>query len=141
MSTVIVALIPNGLILAIALGYAVGAVRMAGKGALIQQANAVESLSNVDVLCTDKTGTLTTNAIRFEALEPLKADEAELERAAGRVRRRRQRSEQVPPRRSPRRSRTTPRPVGGRDRPATDGARGAWCAKHDHGARRPAASR
>ncbi len=49
--------------LAIAVAYALGAVRMAGKGALIQQSNAVESLSHVDVLCTDKTGTLTTNQI------------------------------------------------------------------------------
>jgi hypothetical protein len=60
-TTVIVGLVPNSLILAIVLAYALGAVRMAGKGALIQEANAVESLSNVDVLCTDKTGTLTTN--------------------------------------------------------------------------------
>ena len=71
MSTVIVALVPNGLILAIALAYALGAVRMAGKGALIQQANAVESLSHVDVLCTDKTGTLTTNNIKMGELVPL----------------------------------------------------------------------
>ncbi|MGO8683240.1 MAG: HAD-IC family P-type ATPase [Thermoleophilia bacterium] len=71
MSTVIVSLVPNGLVLAIALAYALGAVRMAGKGALIQKANAVESLSNVDVLCTDKTGTLTSNSIRFSELVPL----------------------------------------------------------------------
>ena len=71
MSTVIVALVPNGLILAIALAYALGAVRLAGKGALIQQANAVESLSHVDVLCTDKTGTLTTNNIKMGELLPL----------------------------------------------------------------------
>ena len=70
MSTVVVALVPNGLILAIALAYALGAVRMAGKGTLVQQANAVESPSNVDVLCTDKTGTLTTNAIHFHDLAP-----------------------------------------------------------------------
>ena len=78
MSTVIVSLVPNGLVLAIALAYALGAVRMAGKGALIQQANAVESLSNVDVLCTDKTGTLTSNTIRFNDLAPLETldDEA-----------------------------------------------------------------
>jgi cation-transporting ATPase E len=80
MSTVIVALVPNGLILAIILAYALGAVRMAGKGALIQEANAVESLSNVDVLCTDKTGTLTTNVIRLHDLEPLEASRDELER-------------------------------------------------------------
>ena len=80
MSTVIVALVPNSLILAIVLAYALGAVRMAGKGALIQEANAVESLSNVDVLCTDKTGTLTTNVIRLHDLEPLAAPRDELER-------------------------------------------------------------
>ena len=78
-TTVIVGLVPNSLILAIVLAYALGAVRMAGKGALIQEANAVESLSNVDVLCTDKTGTLTTNVIRLHELEPLEASRAELE--------------------------------------------------------------
>jgi len=76
MSTVIVALIPNGLILSIALAYALGAVRMAGKGVLLQQANAVEALSNVDVLCTDKTGTLTTNVLRFDDLMALDEEEA-----------------------------------------------------------------
>ncbi len=56
---------------------------MLGKGMLIQQANAVESLSNVDVLCTDKTGTLTSNVIRVHELLPLEAGEAELERLLG----------------------------------------------------------
>jgi cation-transporting ATPase E len=78
-ATVIVGLVPNSLILAIVLAYALGAVRMAGKGALIQESNAVESLSNVDVLCTDKTGTLTTNVIRLRDLEPLEAPRDELE--------------------------------------------------------------
>lgn len=71
MSTVVVGLIPNGLVLSIALAYALGAVRMLGKGMLIQQANAVESLSNVDVLCTDKTGTLTSNVISLHEVTPL----------------------------------------------------------------------
>src|SRR5665647_3368372 len=51
MSTVILALVPNGLVLSTALTYALGAVRLLGKGMLVQQFNAVESLSNVDVLC------------------------------------------------------------------------------------------
>ena len=85
-TTVIVGLVPNSLILAIVLAYALGAVRMAGKGALIQEANAVESLSNVDVLCTDKTGTLTTNVIRLRDLEPLEAPRDELERLLCRLR-------------------------------------------------------
>ena len=83
MSVVIVALVPNGLILAIALSYALGAVRMAGKGALVQQANAVESMSNVDVLCTDKTGTLTTNVVRFHDLQPFSVTEDHLREALG----------------------------------------------------------
>ncbi|HEY5387285.1 MAG TPA: HAD-IC family P-type ATPase, partial [Thermoleophilia bacterium] len=75
-STVILALIPNGLVLSIALTYALGAVRLLGKDMLVQQFNAVESLSNVDVLCTDKTGTLTSGVIEFEEMRPLGADEA-----------------------------------------------------------------
>ncbi len=80
MSMVIVSLVPNALVLAIVFAYAIGAIRMSGKGALIQEVNAIESLSNVDVLCTDKTGTLTTNVIRLDELEPLAAPRDELER-------------------------------------------------------------
>ena len=76
MSTVILALIPNGLVLSIALTYALGAVRLLGKDVLVQQFNAIESLSNVDVLCTDKTGTLTSGVITFEELAGLGADPA-----------------------------------------------------------------
>jgi|GEM_PF-71240 len=83
MSTVIVQLIPNGLILSIALAYALGAVRMAGKGALVQQGNAIESMSNVDVLCTDKTGTLTTNTIRYHDIESFGMERYEVERLLG----------------------------------------------------------
>jgi cation-transporting P-type ATPase E len=78
MSTVVVALIPNGLVLAVAVAYALGAVRMLGKGMLIQQGNAVESLSNIDVLCTDKTGTLTSNVLSVNDLLPLRATREEL---------------------------------------------------------------
>jgi cation-transporting ATPase E len=83
MSTVVVALIPNGLVLSVALAYALGALRMLGKGMLIQQGNAVESLSNVDVLCTDKTGTLTSNVIRVHDVLPLRGTRSELERLLG----------------------------------------------------------
>ncbi len=82
-STVILALIPNGLVLSIALTYALGAVRLLGKDMLVQQFNAVESLSNVDVLCTDKTGTLTSGVIKFEEVLPLGADEARVARLIG----------------------------------------------------------
>src|SRR5262249_40434844 len=48
-----------------------------------QQSNAIESLSNVDVLCLDKTGTLTANRLQLHALHPLGVPEAELRRILG----------------------------------------------------------
>jgi cation-transporting ATPase E len=73
-SVVVLAIIPVGLFLAISVAYALGAVRLAGHGALIQQANAIESLSHVDVLCLDKTGTLTANALAVQEIIPLGVD-------------------------------------------------------------------
>lgn len=81
MSVVIAGLVPNGLFLAMAVAYSLGALRIARQGALVQQANAVESLSNVDVLCLDKTGTLTSNALRMEEMLPLCASAQELAQA------------------------------------------------------------
>jgi len=78
MAVVIAGLVPNGLLLAIAIAYGLAAVRMAGKGVLIQQANAVESLSNVTVLCCDKTGTLTANRLYVHAVQPCGTGEDEL---------------------------------------------------------------
>ena len=46
------------------LTYAVAALRMARRGALAQQLNAIESLASVDIVCLDKTGTLTEPALR-----------------------------------------------------------------------------
>jgi cation-transporting P-type ATPase E len=83
MAVVIAGLIPNGLFLAIAVAYAMGAVRIAGKGALIQQSNAVESLSHVDILCLDKTGTLTTNRFKVAETLALQRTEADLRALLG----------------------------------------------------------
>ncbi len=70
MAVVILGIVPKGLLLAASVAYALGALRIVSKGTLVQQANAVESLSNVDVLCMDKTGTLTANAMVLDALHP-----------------------------------------------------------------------
>jgi cation-transporting ATPase E len=82
-AAVVASLVPQGLFAMITIAYAMGAVRIAGKGALVQQANAVESLSNVRVLCLDKTGTLTTNRIRYHGLQPVGLEEEELRRILG----------------------------------------------------------
>ncbi|MCD4785536.1 MAG: HAD-IC family P-type ATPase [Candidatus Eremiobacteraeota bacterium] len=71
MASVLFGLAPSSLFLMIVVAYAMGAVRIADKGALVQQANSVESLCNVDVLCLDKTGTLTTNKIKMNDMRVL----------------------------------------------------------------------
>jgi magnesium-transporting ATPase (P-type) len=64
----IVNLVPEGLILLISLTAAVSAFKVAQRGVLAQQLNAVESLASVDVVCTDKTGTLTEPRLRVVGL-------------------------------------------------------------------------
>jgi cation-transporting ATPase E len=70
-AAVIVALVPQGLIFMVTVTYTIAALRLSGKGALIQRMNAVESTSQIDVLCVDKTGTLTTNRLALSGLQPL----------------------------------------------------------------------
>ncbi|SDT59338.1 HAD-IC family P-type ATPase [Actinoplanes derwentensis] len=70
-TAVLSGLVPYGLFFLIALAYTAGAVRIARNGALVQQVNAVESVSNVDVVCTDKTGTLTTGQLTLDEIVPL----------------------------------------------------------------------
>jgi cation-transporting P-type ATPase E len=72
-----VTIIPEGLILLAAITYAVAARRMARRGALAQQLNAVESLASVEVICIDKTGTLTEPGLRVISVEPAAGIESE----------------------------------------------------------------
>jgi len=83
-SVVIVGIVPIGLLLAITVSYTLGAVRIVRKGALVQQSNAIESLSNVNVLCMDKTGTLTTNTLELTDVHSLNGvDASELRQKLG----------------------------------------------------------
>jgi cation-transporting ATPase E len=66
----VVTLVPEGLILLASLTFAVSALRMARRGALAQQLNAVESLASVDVICLDKTGTLTEPRLQVIDIVP-----------------------------------------------------------------------
>lgn len=84
MASVIAGLIPNGLFFMVIVSYAMGALRIANQGALIQQSNSVESISNVTVLCMDKTGTLTANKIVYTEAIPLNGfTRADVERMLG----------------------------------------------------------
>ncbi|MGC4106488.1 MAG: HAD-IC family P-type ATPase [Thermomicrobiales bacterium] len=68
-AAVILGIVPPGLFFMITITYTLAAVRLAGRDALVQQTNAIESLSNVDVFCMDKTGTLTTNNLQLETID------------------------------------------------------------------------
>lgn len=80
---VITGSVSAGLLALITLNYSWSAMRIGQAGGLVQQINAVESLSNVTVLCTDKTGTLTTNEIRYNDVFPIEVEKSELERLLG----------------------------------------------------------
>ena len=62
-STIVISLVPQGLVLMSSVTFALGIYRISKIGAIIQKLNAIESFSNVQVVCTDKTGTLTQNKL------------------------------------------------------------------------------
>jgi P-type E1-E2 ATPase len=71
----IVTLVPEGLILLASVTFAAAALQLARRGALAQQLNAIESLASVDVICLDKTGTLTEAKLRVLDVEPAEIEE------------------------------------------------------------------
>jgi cation-transporting P-type ATPase E len=73
----VTSMVPQGLVLMTTLAFILGAVRMSSRGAVVQQLNAVESMASVDVLCMDKTGTLTTNRLSLDRVCPLSVGEDE----------------------------------------------------------------
>jgi len=64
----VVGMIPEGLVLLISLAFGVAAIQLASRKVLVQELAAVEVLARVDVLCLDKTGTLTSGQLSFDRL-------------------------------------------------------------------------
>jgi cation-transporting ATPase E len=73
----ITSMVPQGLVLTATVSFTLGAVVMSNRGAVVQRLNAVEAMASVDVICTDKTGTLTTNRLRLARLCDLVPDLSE----------------------------------------------------------------
>ncbi|WII07339.1 HAD-IC family P-type ATPase [Methanomassiliicoccales archaeon LGM-RCC1] len=71
-------IVPIALFLLITLTYMIAAIRMADTGVLLQRFNSVESLSHVEVVCMDKTGTITTNNLLYESATNF-VDDSEME--------------------------------------------------------------
>ncbi|GIG61177.1 magnesium-transporting ATPase [Longispora fulva] len=66
----IVPMIPEGLVLMTTIAFAVGVVRLGRRKCLVQELPAVEGLARVDVLCLDKTGTLTESGMDLDEVRP-----------------------------------------------------------------------
>lgn len=64
-----VAVVPEGLVLASTLLLAFGSIKLAQAKVLPQKLSAIEAMALLDILCVDKTGTLTSDKIKFENIE------------------------------------------------------------------------
>ena len=71
MVAALVSMIPEGLILLTSIAFAVGVIRLGGHRCLVQELPAIEGLARVDVVCTDKTGTLTEAGMRLAEIRDL----------------------------------------------------------------------
>jgi cation-transporting ATPase E len=63
MVAALVPMVPEGLVLMTTIAFAVGVVRLGRRSCLVNELPAIEGLARVDVVCADKTGTLTENAM------------------------------------------------------------------------------
>ncbi|TJZ52894.1 HAD family hydrolase [Streptomyces piniterrae] len=80
----IVPMIPEGLVLLTSVAFAIGVIRLGRRQCLVQELPAIEGLARVDVVCLDKTGTLTEGGMDVRELRPWNgADEAYVRQVLG----------------------------------------------------------
>lgn len=79
MTASLVPMIPEGLVLLTAMAFALGVIRLGKRNVLVQELPAIEGLARVDVVCADKTGTLTENAMTLGEVIPLSATQEEID--------------------------------------------------------------
>lgn len=73
----IVPMVPEGLVLLTSVAFAIGVIRLGRKQCLVQELPAIEGLARVDVVCLDKTGTLTEGGMVVTELRPLGGTETD----------------------------------------------------------------
>ena len=74
----IVGLVPQGLVLLVSMAMAVATLRLGREGVVVQELHAVEGLARIDVLCVDKTGTLTTGEFVLDDVVPVDIERDQL---------------------------------------------------------------
>lgn len=72
-------MLPKGLVLLMSVGLAIGVIRLSKKNVLVQELYSLENLAHCDVLCLDKTGTLTVGHMEVEQVIPLGCDKARVQ--------------------------------------------------------------
>ncbi|WP_420751363.1 HAD-IC family P-type ATPase [Rhodococcus sp. O3] len=82
MVAALVPMVPEGLVLMTSIAFAVGVVRLGQRQCLVQELPAIEGLARVDVVCADKTGTLTENGMRLAEIVPIDGADENAVRAA-----------------------------------------------------------
>ncbi len=79
-----IGMIPEGLILLTSIAMAVGVIKLGRKKALVQELAGIETLARADVLCLDKTGTITSGDMELTLMEGIDRSDAEAEQAFSR---------------------------------------------------------
>jgi cation-transporting ATPase E len=75
----VVAMVPEGLVLLTSIAFAVGVIRLAKRRTLVQELPAIEVLARVDVLCLDKTGTITEGSMDVAEVRPIGASAGDVD--------------------------------------------------------------
>ncbi len=71
----LIGMIPEGLYLLVSVALAVSVIRLSQKRALVRDLKSIETLARVDVLCVDKTGTITENYMKVADFIPFGGEE------------------------------------------------------------------
>ena len=74
----LVAMVPEGLVLLTSMAFALGIIRLGRKNVLTQELAAIEGLARVDVICLDKTGTLTEGSLALDTIDKVDPDDDEV---------------------------------------------------------------
>lgn len=77
MAAAIVPMVPEGLVLMTSIAFAAGVIRLGKFKALVNELVAIEGLARVNTVCTDKTGTLTTNQMELDSIVTAEGNDAD----------------------------------------------------------------